>query len=232
MPLVTNGPEGVSFRLNYLFNRIEISHDDRASWTIFFGNDTDSLGKLFGLTVHRNQLFVVSDSGIHAFDLESPVAQQICPPRKDAPFVDIESFDNMLYACTNSAIYQASSGSRWRLKYDGSLCGQFFSLLTFQNKLFAATEKGVYVSSQEARFWHPRFVSKDFGRFLALDAKETMLYAQTDKGYLVSDDSGQHWQPYTGLAGPWTAAMGGTMLFSPKPTQRQNKANSGIKAKH
>lgn len=231
MPLVTNGPEGVSFRLNYLFNRIEISHDDRASWTIFFGNETDSLGKLFGLTVHRNQLFVVSEAGIHAFELDNPVAQQICPARKDAPFVDIESFDNMLYACTNSAIYQASSGSRWRLKYDGNLCGHFFSLLAFQNKLFAATEKGVYVSTQEARFWHPRFVSKDFGKFLALDAKDAMLYAQTDKGYLVSDDSGQHWQPHTGLVGPWTAAMGGTMLFSPKPTQRQDKAPRDIKAK-
>ena len=53
MPLVIDSNEG-SFRLNYLFNRIERSFDKRENWHIFYQDEADPLGTLFGLTVHTN----------------------------------------------------------------------------------------------------------------------------------------------------------------------------------
>ena len=178
MPLVIDAPEA-SFRLNYLFNRVEISHDFRQTWSIFYEDETHPLGTFRGLTFHRGELFLVTDTGIFSTQTDTPQFVQISPQRKGGEFVDIESFDNMLYACTNDAIFQASSGVRWRLKYDGSTCGHFFSLLNFQGKLFAACEKGIYVASQEGKFWHPRYLSKDLGMFVALDGRGDKIFAQT-----------------------------------------------------
>ena len=48
MPLVIDSNEG-SFRLNYLFNRIERSFDKRENWHIFYQDEADPLGTLFGL---------------------------------------------------------------------------------------------------------------------------------------------------------------------------------------
>lgn len=223
MPLVIDAPNA-SFRLNYLFNRIEISHDSRQSWTIFYEDQSQPMGTLRGLTFHRGEIFIVTDSGIYSSSIEAPNFSQVSPQRKGAEFVDIESFDNMLYACTNEAIFQASSGARWRLKYDGKACGHFFSLLNFQGKLFAACEKGIYVSSQEGKFWHPRFISKELGMFVALDGREDKLFAQTDKGFYVSEDSAQHWHPQPNVQGPWTEAMGGSMLFEPR-LKKRDKTN-------
>lgn len=215
MPLVIDAPEA-SFRLNYLFNRLEISHDFRQTWSIFYEDETHPLGTFRGLTFHRGELFLVTDTGIYSTQPDTPQFVQISPQRKGGEFVDIESFDNMLYACTNDAIFQASSGVRWRLKYDGSTCGHFFSLLNFQGKLFAACEKGIYVASQEGKFWHPRYLSKDLGMFVALDGRGDTLFAQTEKGFYVSDDAAQHWRPQNNVQGPWTEAMGGSMLFEPR----------------
>ena len=109
MPLVIDSPEA-SFRLNYLFNRIEISHDFRQTWSIFYEDESHPLGTFRGLTFHRGELFLVTDSGIYSSSPEAPQFSQVSPQRKGAEFVDIESFDNMLYACTNEAVFQASSG--------------------------------------------------------------------------------------------------------------------------
>ena len=223
MPLVIDAPDA-SFRLNYLFNRVEISHDFRQTWSIFYEDETHPLGALRGLTFHRGALFLVTDSGIYSSPADAPHFALVSPQRKGAEFVDIESYENMLYACTNDAIFQASSGSRWRLKYDGKACGHFFSLLHFQGKLFAACEKGIYVSSQEGKFWHPRFISKELGMFVALDGLGDKLFAQTDKGFYVSDDAAQHWRPLDNVRGPWTAAMGGTMLFEPRLKKREKNS--------
>lgn len=220
MPLVIDAPDA-SFRLNYLFNRVEISHDFRRTWSIFYEDETHPLGTFRGLTFHRGELFLVTDTGIYSTKPDTPQFIQISPQRKGGEFVDIESFDNMLYACTNDAIFQASSGVRWRLKYDGSTCGHFFSLLNFQGKLFAACEKGIYVASQEGKFWHPRYLSKDLGMFVALDGRGDKLFAQTEKGFFVSDDAAQHWQPQSNVQGPWTEAMGGSMLFEPGLKRRE-----------
>ena len=220
MPLVIDAPEA-SFRLNYLFNRIEISRDFRQTWSIFHEDETHPLGTFRGLTFHRGELFLVTGSGIYSSTPDSPQFSQVSPQRKGAEFVDIESFENMLYACTNEAIFQASSGSRWRLKYDGNTCGHFFSLLSFQGKLFAACEKGIYVASQEEKFWHPRYLSKDLGMFVALDGRGDTLFAQTEKGFYVSDDAAQHWRPQNNVQGPWTEAMGGSMLFEPRLKKRE-----------
>ena len=222
MPLVIDCHD-VSFRLNYLFNRVEISRDARKSWSVFYQDENDALGTFFGLTFHREALFVVTDSGVYSSPINEPAFTQVCPQRKGSDYVDIESFDNMLYACTNSSIYQASSGVRWRLKYDGQACGYFFSLLQFKGRLFAACEKGVYIASQEGRFWHPRYTGHEYGKFLALDSLGDTLYAQTDKGYCLSTDNGQHWQAHPTLQGPWTEAMGGTMLFEPRPMKKRNR---------
>lgn len=220
MPLVIDAPEA-SFRLNYLFNRVEISHDFRQTWSIFYEDETHPLGTFRGIMFHRGELFLVTDTGIYSTKPDTPQFIQISPQRKGGEFVDIESFDNMLYACTNDAIFQASSGVRWRLKYDGSTCGHFFSLLNFQGKLFAACEKGIYVASQEGKFWHPRYLSKDLGMFVALDGRGDKLFAQTEKGFFVSDDAAQHWQPQSNVQGPWTEAMGGSMLFEPRLKRRE-----------
>ncbi len=223
MPLVIDAPDA-SFRLNYLFNRVEISHDFRQTWSIFFEDENHPLGALRGLTFHRELLFLVTDSGIYSSPTDSAQFTLVSPQRKGAEFVDIESYENMLYACTNDAIFQASSGSRWRLKYDGKACGHFFSLLHFQGKLFAACEKGIYVSSQEGKFWHPRFISKELGMFVALDGLGDKLFAQTDKGFYVSEDAAQHWHPQDNVKGPWTAAMGGAMLFEPRLKKRDKNS--------
>ena len=220
MPLVIDAPEA-SFRLNYLFNRVEISYDFKQTWSIFYENETHPLGTFRSLTFHRGELFLVTDMGIYSTKPDTPQFLQISPQRKGGEFVDIESFDNMLYACTNDAIFQASSGVRWRLKYDGSTCGHFFSLLNFQGKLFAACEKGIYVASQEGKFWHPRYLSKDLGMFVALDGRGDKLFAQTEKGFFVSDDAAQHWQPQSNVQGPLTEAMGGSMLFEPRLKRRE-----------
>lgn len=220
MPLVIDAPNA-SFRLNYLFNRVEISYDTRQTWSIFYEDEKHPMGALRGLTFHRDALFLVADNGIYCSPADSPNFTQVSPQRKGAEFVDIESFENMLYACTNEAIYQAASGSRWRMKYDGKACGHFFSLLNFQGKLFAACEKGIYVVTQEGKFWHPRFISKELGMFVALDGRGDKLFAQTDKGFYVSEDSAQHWEPQTNVKGPWTEAMGGSMLFEPRLKKRE-----------
>ena len=220
MPLVIDSPDA-SFRLNYLFNRIEISHDSRQTWSIFYENQDHPFGTFRGLTIHRGELFLVTDAGIFSSPLNAPNFTQVSPQRKGAEFVDIESFENMLYACTNDAIFQASSGVRWRLKYDGNTCGHFFSLLHFQGKLFAACEKGIYVASQEGKFWHPRYISKELGMFMALDGRGDKLFAQTEKGFYMSEDAAQHWQPQSNIQGPWTEAMGGTMLFEPRLKKRE-----------
>lgn len=222
MPLVIDHNE-ISFRLNYLFNRVELSRDARKSWTIFFQDENDSLGTIFGLTCHRGSLFIVTYLGVYVSPVDAPDFKFVCPQRKGGDYVDIESFDNMLYACTNTGVYQASSGVRWRLKYDGQVCGNFFSLLQFKGKLFAACEKGVYLASQEGKFWHPRYTANEYGRFLALDARGETLYAQTDKGYCLSHDNGQHWEAHPSLQGPWTDAMGGGMLFAPRPIKKRNR---------
>ncbi len=222
MPLIIDIPQG-SVRLNYLFNRLEISHDDRQTWSILFEDKEDRLGTIDGITYHRDELFIVTELGIYASPLNPIEFKLVCPQRKGGDMVDIVSFDNMLYACTNSAVYQAASGSRWRLKYEGKACGHFFSLLNFNGSLLTACEKGVYVASQEGKFWHPRFSSAEFGNFLALDARGNTLYAQTDKGFIISEDNGQHWQPHPKLVGPWTNAMGGTMIFSPRIVKKQSE---------
>lgn len=223
MPLVVDSQLG-SFRLNYLFNRIEQSFDGRENWHIFFQDESNLLGTLFGLTVHREKLYVVTSLGIYASCLESPTFERVCPQRKgDEDFVDIESFNNMLYACTNKGIYQAASGTRWRLKYDGNTCGHFFSLLSFNGTLLTACEKGIYVGSQEGRFWHPRYIGKEFGMFVAIDARDGVLYAQTNKGFCISRDGGQHWEAHPKLIGPWTNAMGGSMIFEPCSDHTTNK---------
>lgn len=222
MPLVIDSNEG-SFRLNYLFNRIERSFDKRENWHIFYQDEADPLGTLFGLTVHRDKLYVVTSLGLFASDLSSPNFERICPQRKGEDYVDIESFGNMLYACTNKGIYQAASGARWRMRYDGSTCGHFFSLLSFNGALLTACEKGIYVASQEGRFWHPRYIGKDFGMFVAIDARDGVLYAQTNKGFCVSHDNGQHWETHPRLVGPWTNAMGGSMIFEPRSKKNTSK---------
>lgn len=222
MPLVIDASVG-SFRLNYLFNRVEISHNFRQTWSIFYEDEDHPMGVLRGLTFHRNELFLVTDNGIYSSTPDAPNFILISPQRKGAEFVDIESFENMLYACTNEAIYQASSGSRWRMKYDGKACGHFFSLLSFQGKLFAACEKGIYVSSQEGKFWHPRFISKELGMFFALDGRGDKLFAQTNKSFYVSEDSAQHWSPQPNIRGPWTEAMGGSMLFEPRLKKKDSE---------
>lgn len=222
MPLIIDIPQG-SVRLNYLFNRLEISYDDRKTWSILFEDKEDRLGTIDGITYHRDELFIVTELGIYASPLNPIEFKLVCPQRKGGDMVDIVSFDNMLYACTNSAVYQAASGSRWRLKYEGKACGHFFSLLNFNGSLLTACEKGVYVASQEGKFWHPRFSSAEFGNFLALDARGNTLYAQTDKGFIISEDNGQHWQPHPKLVGPWTNAMGGTMIFSPRIVKKQSE---------
>lgn len=224
MPLVIDTPNA-SFRLNYLFNRIEISHDSRQTWSIFYEDQNQPMCALRGLTFHRGELFIVTDNGIYSSSVDTPQFSQVSPQRKGAEFVDIESFDNMLYACTNEAIFQASSGARWCLKYDGKACGHFFSLLNFQGKLFAACEKGIYVSSQEGKFWHPRFISKEIGMFVALDGRGDKLFAQTDKGFYMSEDAAQHWHPQPNVQGPWTEAMGGSMLFEPR-LKKRDKTNA------
>ena len=106
MPLVIDTPDA-SFRVNYLFNRIEISRDSRKSWAIFFEEETHAMGSLRGLTFHRDALFVVTDTGIYSTPTDAPQFTQVSPQRKGAEFVDIESFEEMLYACTNDAIFQA-----------------------------------------------------------------------------------------------------------------------------
>ena len=220
MPLIVDIPEG-SVRLNYLFNRLEISHDQRETWSILFEDENDSLGTIDGLTYHRGELFIVTELGVYSSPVSPIDFKLICPQRKGGDMVDIVSFDNMLYACTNNAGYQAASGSRWRLKYEGKGCGHFFSLLNFNGTLLTACEKGVYVASQEGKFWHPRFSSTEFGKFFALDSRDNVLYAQTDKGFFISEDNGQHWLPHPKLVGPWTNAMGGSMIFAPRTVKKQ-----------
>jgi hypothetical protein len=140
MPLIVDIPEG-SVRLNYLFNRLEISHDQRETWSILFEDENDSLGTIDGLTYHRGELFIVTELGVYSSPVSPIDFKLICPQRKGGDMVDIVSFDNMLYACTNNAVYQAASGSRWRLKYEGKGCGHFFSLLNFNGTLLTACEK-------------------------------------------------------------------------------------------
>ena len=111
MPLVIDAPDA-SFRLNYLFNRVEISHDFRQTWSIFYEDEAQPLGALRGLTFHRGALFLVTDSGIYSSPADAARFTLVSPQRKGAEFVDIESYENILYACTNDAIFQASSGSR------------------------------------------------------------------------------------------------------------------------
>lgn len=220
MPLITDYENG-SIRLNYLFNRLEVSQDNRATWSILFDNTDDQLGTIKGLTIHREKLFIVTTTGIYASHPENIDWNLVSPQRKNGDVIDIVSFENMLYACTNTTIYQAASGSRWRLKYDGKACGHFYALLAHKGVLLTACDKGVYVASQEGKFWHPRFSSQSVGRFLALDVRDDVLYAQTDKGYLVSTDDATHWQAQTKLEGPWTQAMGGTMLFAPRLSKKK-----------
>ena len=59
-------------------------------------------------------------------------------------------------------------------------------------------------------------MSKDLGMFVALDGRGDTLFAQTEKGFYVSDDAAQHWRPQNNVQGPWTEAMGGSMLFEPR----------------
>lgn len=222
MPLIVDTPQG-SVRLNYLFNRLEISHDNRQNWSILFEDNHDAYGIIDGIAYHREELFMVTDLGIYASVVDPIDFKLICPQRKGGDMVDIVSHGNMLYACTNNAIYQAASGTRWRLKYEGKACGHFFSLLSFKGSLLTACEKGVYAASQEGKFWHPRFSSSEFGNFFALDSRDETLYAQTDKGFIISEDNGQHWQPHPKIVGPWTKAMGGTMIFSPRVVKKHNQ---------
>ena len=60
--------------------------------------------------------------------------------------------------------------------------------------------------------------------FVALDGLGDKLFAQTDKGFFVSDDAAQHWRPQDNVKGPWTAAMGGTMLFEPRLKKREKNS--------
>lgn len=225
MPLIIEIPHA-SVRLNYLFNRLEISRDQRQTWEILYEDPEDSLGMIDGITFHRDELLMLTESGIYRTDPQHVDWQLLCPQRKNGQMVDIESFENMLYACTNHAVYQASSGTRWRLKYDGQTCGHFYSLLSHNGELLAACDKGVYCASQSGKFWHPRFHSADFGKFLALDAREGKLYAQTEKGYVVSESNAQHWQLQNSIEGPWTHAMGGNMLFRPRQVRKSDELNS------
>ena len=221
MPLIID-TENASVRLNYLFNRLEISLDRRQSWSILYEDFNDSLGTIDGITYHRNELLMLTDTGIYRTNLDVIHWELLCAQRKNAQMVDIESFENMLYACTNDAVYQASSGTRWRLKYDGQTCGHFYALLSHDGELLAACDKGVYSATQAGKFWHPRFNSHEFGKFLALDAREGILYAQTEKGYVQSDSKAQHWHLQPSVQGPWTNAMGGSMLFSPRKIQKKS----------
>ena len=75
MPLVIDAPEA-SFRLNYLFNRVEISHDFRQTWSIFYEDETHPLGTFRGLTFHRGELFLVTDTGIFSTNLFKSVLNE------------------------------------------------------------------------------------------------------------------------------------------------------------
>ena len=113
MPLVIDAPEA-SFRLNYLFNRIEISHDFRQTWSIFYEDESHPLGTFRGLTFHRGELFLVTDSGIYSSSTDTPQFSQVSPQRKGAEFVDIEYLEkqaNKEIVTTPFKVLKASTGN-------------------------------------------------------------------------------------------------------------------------
>ena len=59
--------------------------------------------------------------------------------------------------------------------------------------------------------------------FVAIDARDGILYAQTNKGFCISRDNGQHWETHPRLVGPWTNAMGGSMIFEPHSPKKSNQ---------
>ncbi|MDO4462233.1 MAG: hypothetical protein Q4C30_07040 [Bacteroidia bacterium] len=96
----------------------------------------------------------------------------------------------------NNHIEISSTGAMiWNPVFTGNTYGIFHALVAHKGELLAATDRGVYASSNEGRTWIMRFSGSSYGTFRDLIDSGTELMAQTDRGLYASRDGGRMWLP-------------------------------------
>lgn len=86
-----------------------------------------------------------------------------------------------------------TQGRTWMVRYSGSYCGTFASLVVHDGELLAATSKGVAASTNEGRTWTLRYTGTICGEFQQLTSTGSELLATTSRGLYASKNNGRTW---------------------------------------
>ena len=95
----------------------------------------------------------------------------------------------------NNTIESSTNGGRsWIIRCsDSRSYGTFADLLPFEHEVLAATNKGLYASSNNGRSFAPRCINPSYGHFINLQAQGSTLLANTTQGLLYSTNGGRSW---------------------------------------
>jgi hypothetical protein len=203
------------------------SHDRGLTWQLvaarFSGEDVHALardpavGRVSAAT-HGQGLVVSLDDGrtwqddsrglpgrdLHALALD--------PRRQDRAYV---------WAVNHGLLARDAPGARWRRLAPASLLGDVRALAVYprdQERLYAATATGIWVSSDGGRGWEqpPDGLKKSAAGIAVIPGAPDVVLAATEDGLFAGDIRAGHWQP-TGAAPEW---WGPLVALVPEPASR------------
>ncbi|MCL5020792.1 MAG: T9SS type A sorting domain-containing protein [Bacteroidetes bacterium] len=115
-----------------------------------------------------------------------------------SPVTAMAAGDSALYAGNQDGEFYSSTdgGTNWTSRGNGLPAATVNSILTLQNKVFAGTDSGIFVSSNSGVTW-ARTDSGLIGSFSeevnSLQLRDSNIYAGTGGGLFVSTNGGSRW---------------------------------------
>jgi len=86
-----------------------------------------------------------------------------------------------------------TDGRIWSSRFTSQSCGTFVDLLYYNGKVFACTNKGLYISTNQGKTFSSRYINAAMGVFLTLQDCGKELLATTSKGLYWSVNEGITW---------------------------------------
>ena len=105
----------------------------------------------------------------------------------------LAQMDSLLFASTRQAVHVTlDTGKTWVKRTAGIVATVVFDLLVIGNDIFAATDSGIFFSTNQGVVWTTRSHSLTYPTVLAL-ASFTNIYAGTEGGVSSSEDYAANW---------------------------------------
>jgi photosystem II stability/assembly factor-like uncharacterized protein len=126
-------------------------------------------------------------------------------PLSDHIVTSLAFLDSNIFAGTGDGVFiSTNNGNSWFKKSFGIEHADVYSLLTLDNKIFAAifgkTEKGIFLSEDFGNNWYKRSYGIANDTVYSLAANDNYIFAGTLRGLFRSADYGNYWEK-SGLEG-------------------------------